>query len=220
MTPEILYEDNHLIVAVKPAGVLSQADGNDAPDMLSLLKAYIKQKYNKPGAVFLGLVHRLDRPTSGVMVFARTSKAAARLADSIKKGDFKKTYLCVTAGTLPAKQGTWQDYLKKDEKLVKSAVVSQSTPGAKLAQLSYTVKSTVDNFSLVEVALKTGRHHQIRVQFASRGCALVGDHKYGSGVGKQNLALFASSLSFPHPTKKETLTFSAPLPVFYPFNLF
>ena len=216
----ILYEDNHIIVTVKPAGVLSQADGTDAPDMLTMLKAYIKEKYEKPGEVFLGLVHRLDRPTSGVMVFARTSKSATRLSESIKRGRFDKTYLCVIQGVLPGLQGSMTDWLVKDEAEVKSSVAQENTPGAKKAALSYRVISEANGFSLVEVKLLTGRHHQIRVQFAHRGYPLVGDHKYGNATGKTDLALFAASLSFPHPTTKETLVFTAPLPNFYPFNLF
>ena len=216
----ILYEDNHIVVCVKPSGVLSQADGTDAPDMLSLLKAYIKEKYQKPGAVFLGLVHRLDRPTAGVMVFARTSKAAMRLSESIKKGQFNKTYLCVAFGSVSPASGKWQDYLKKDEKAVQSFVADKTEIGAKSAELTYTVLGEKEGMSLVEVKLLTGRHHQIRVQFASRSFALVGDHKYGSARGKSELALFAKTLSFPHPTTKETLVFTAPLPNFYPFNIF
>ena len=216
----ILYEDNHIIVAVKPAGVLSQADGSKAPDMLTLLKAYIKEKYHKPGDVFLGLVHRLDRPTSGVMVFARTSKAAMRLSESIKKGQFYKTYFCVVEGSITPKQGHWVDNLKKDEQALKSFVVSEHTSGAKRAELNYTVKNESEGFCLVEVQLLTGRHHQIRVQFAHRGFPLVGDHKYGTATGKSELALFAASLSFPHPTTKKTLVFTAPLPNFFPFILF
>lgn len=216
----ILYEDNHLIVAIKPAGVLSQADGSGAPNMLTLLKAYIKEKYNKPGASFLGLVHRLDRPASGVMVFAKTSKAAMRLSESMRKGQFDKAYLCVVQGKPLLKQGRWQDFLKKDEKALKSFVVDKTESGAKSAELEYAVRDEQEGFSLVQVRLLTGRHHQIRVQFASRGFPLAGDHKYGNARGKSDLALFAHSLSFPHPTKKETLTFTAPLPNFYPFNLF
>lgn len=220
LIPEILYEDNHIIVAIKPAGVLSQADGQDAPDMLTLLKAYIKEKYDKPGNVFLGLVHRLDRPTAGVMVFARTSKAAARLSEAIKKGLFNKTYLCVIEGKVTPNQGKWQDYLKKDESALKSFVANKNESGAKSAALEYRVIQEKEGLSLVEVNLLTGRHHQIRVQFASRGFALIGDHKYGSARGKSDLALFAQTLRFPHPTTKETLIFTAPLPSFYPFNLF
>lgn len=218
--PEILYEDNHIIVAIKSAGVLSQADDTGASDMLTLLKAYIKEKYNKPGNVFLGLVHRLDRPTAGVMVFARTSKAAMRLSDSIKKGQFDKTYLCVVSGAIAPASGKWQDYLRKEENLRKSFVVDKDMSGAKRAELEYSVQAEKENLSLVQVKLITGRHHQIRVQFASRGFALVGDHKYGSARGKSELALFAHRLSFPHPTTKETLVFTAPLPNFYPFNVF
>jgi len=216
----ILYEDNHLIAAVKPPGILSQADHTGADDMLTLLKAYIKEKYNKPGDVFLGLVHRLDRPTGGVMVFARTSKAANRLYKSIQSGDFNKTYHCVVCGRLPKSFDTLTDYLLKDEKKVMSSVTSEHSVGAKKAILSYECLTEKNGLSLVSVKLMTGRHHQIRVQLSHIGCPIYGDRKYGHYKGKDDLALWAHTLSFPHPTKKETITLSAPPNNIYPFTLF
>ena len=213
---KILYEDNHLLVVVKPAGIPSQADKTGDEDMLTILKAYIKEKYNKPGEVYLGLVHRLDRMTSGVMVFARTSKAASRLSKNIRDGDFKKRYLAVVNGHMNKnnKGVLLENYLVKDERNNVSRVCRKDTRNSKLASLEYIV---LDNFSLnnkeysyVEIKLNTGRHHQIRVQFSNVGYPLYGDVKYGKTVNKegQNLALFAYSLTFFHPTKDEVMEFS------------
>ena len=213
----ILYEDNHLLVVVKPAGIPSQADKTGDVDMLTLLKSYIKEKYNKPGDVYLGLVHRLDRMTSGIMVFARTSKAASRLSKNIREGDFKKRYLAVANCMMDinCKNILLEDYLAKNEKTNTSRVCKKDDRNAKLASLNYSV---IDNFkynekdySYVEVKLNTGRHHQIRVQMANIGYPLYGDLKYGTGVNKkgENLALFAYSLMFFHPTKDEVMEFKA-----------
>lgn len=212
---KILYEDNHLIVVVKPAGIPSQADKTGDEDMLSLLKLYIKEKYNKPGDVYLGLVHRLDRMTSGIMVFARTSKAASRLSKNIREGDFKKRYLAVLNGYLQKEQKSilLENYLVKDERNNISKVTNKDVKNSKLASLEYKV---LDNFiannkeyTYVEVKLNTGRHHQIRVQFSNIGHSLYGDIKYGKNVNKtgQKLALFAYNLSFFHPTKDEVMEF-------------
>ena len=220
LTPVVLYEDNHIIAAVKPFGVLSQADHTGAPDMLALLKAYIKEKYQKPGDVFLGLVHRLDRPTGGVMVFARTSKGASRISASIRNGSFKKIYHCVLKGKLSPASGALTHYLIKDEARVMSFAVGSDVPGAKQARLEYNVLAEKDGLSLVSVRLLTGRHHQIRVQFASEGCPVYGDRKYGGYSGNDELALWSYSISFPHPTKKETVTITAPPESIYPFSLF
>ena len=220
LKPIILYEDNHVIAAIKPFGILSQADHSGAPDMLTLLKAYIKKKYHKPGDVFLGLVHRLDRPTGGVMVFARTSKGASRISESIRNGSFKKTYRCVLNGAIRPKSGHLNHYLLKDEKRVMSFVVNPDTPGAKKAELMYESLAEKDNLSLVSVKLISGRHHQIRVQFAASGCPVYGDRKYGGFSGRGELALWSYKIAFPHPTKKETVIVTAPPEVIYPFNLF
>ena len=204
--PNILYEDNHLIVAVKPVNVLSQSDGSNTQDMLTLLKTYIKEKYNKPGNVFLGLVHRLDKEVSGVMVFARTSKAASRLSEQVRTHKFDKRYVAVCKGIFREKSGVMVDYLKR---LNFKSEVSNSKEG-KLAKLSYNVIAESDDLSLVDIHLQTGRHHQIRVQFSSRNHPLLGDKKYYK-EGKFPLALMAYSLSFDHPISKETLSFNIPV---------
>jgi 23S rRNA pseudouridine1911/1915/1917 synthase len=177
--------------------------------MLTIIKQYIKEKYNKPGEVYLGLVHRLDRPTGGVMVFARTSKAASRLSEQVRNKDFEKKYLCIVDGKMENEKGTYKDFLLKNEKTNTSKVVAEGTKNSKEAILDYEVVKYNEeiNLSVVKVALHTGRHHQIRVQFASRNHSLCGDQKYGTrGRGKQ-LCLWAYSLSFYHPTTKEKLTF-------------
>ncbi len=198
----ILYEDNHLLVVEKKVGVLSQSDGTNTPDMLTILKKYIKEKYNKPGNVYLGLVHRLDKNVGGIMVFAKTSKAARRLSEQIRNREFKKTYLAVCKGILDS-NGKYQDYLKR---VGYRSEVSNSKDG-KLASLNYQVLAVNDNNSLVKINLETGRHHQIRVQFAYHNHPLLGDEKYGN-KGKYPLALFAYKLEFAHPTTKEILNFT------------
>ncbi len=208
-TPEILYEDNHILVAVKPVGVLSQADNTGDDDMLTLLKTYIKEKYSKPGNVFLGLVHRLDRMTGGVMVFARTSKAASRLGKAILEHEFVKKYVALVDGHLSNVSGRLEDYLVTDETTGVTSVGSDAN--GKLAILEYEVLSYVDDKTLISVHLHTGRHHQIRVQFANIGHPLVGDVLYGKQVFT-NLRLFANYLAFPHPITHEKLTFEVELP--------
>lgn len=203
----ILYEDNHIIVAEKIPNVPSQADKTNDTDMLTLIKEYIKEKYNKPGEVYLGLVHRLDRPVGGIMVFARTSKAASRLSESIRTKSFSKTYLAVVNGILEQKKGKLENYLLKDEKLNKSKVVSKEKKSAKFASLSYEVLEEKDENSLVKINLETGRHHQIRVQFSNIEHALYGDQKYGKGPKNTQIALWAYKLEFKHPTKDEIMSF-------------
>ena len=215
---EVLYEDNHILVANKPAGTPSQADKSGDMDMLSIVKEYVRSKYGKPGEAFIGLVHRLDRPAAGLMVFARTSKAARRLSEDVRLGRFKKTYLAVVYGDAPG--GSMEDYLRKDPKTNISTVAEEGVPGAKHAALSYETLQTKNGRSLVKINLLTGRAHQIRVQFASRGLPLVGDIKYGSAV-PDRLALYACSIGLTHPTKKEYMEFSS-LPVdgaFFAFDL-
>ena len=197
----VLYEDNHVIVVEKPFNVLSQADNTNDLDMLSIVKSYIKDKYNKPGDVYLGLVHRLDRPTGGIMVFARTSKAASRLSDAIRRGKFTKKYLAVVNGYLEEKEGYLEDYLLK---LDNNDTIVDSR--GKYAKLTYKVLEEKGDLSLVDINLETGRHHQIRVQFASRNHSLYGDQRYGK-MDKKQLALYAYYLSFPHPIKDEVLEF-------------
>lgn len=210
MTPQILYEDNHVLVAIKPPNVPSQADSSQDADMLTLLKAYIAHKYHKPGAVYLGLVHRLDRPASGLMVFARTSKAAGRLSQQMRDGTFEKRYRLLCESVPVAQSGIWEDTLVKlPGNFVR--VVPSGTPGGKAAALRYrTLQVYPGGQALCEVELLTGRAHQIRVQFASRGHALVGDARYGCG-GRQ-LALWSYQLVFDHPTQKTRLRFAQDAP--------
>ncbi len=204
---EILYEDNHIIVVIKKAGILSQSDKTNDLDMLSLVKTYLKEKYKKPGNVYLGLVHRLDRMVSGVMVFAKTSKAASRLSEQIRNKTFKKSYLCVVKGTFNQNKGNLKDYLVKDEKTNKSYVTDKNK--GKLAELNYKVLKTYGNLSLLEIELITGRHHQIRVQLSSRNHPIYGDNKYDKNSVKTNIMLHAYKIKFIHPTTKEILEFES-----------
>ena len=207
----IIYEDNHIIVVEKPVNVPSQEDKTGDIDMLTLVKAYIKEKYNKPGEVYLGLVHRLDRPVGGVMVFARTSKAAARLSEQIRTKQFKKKYLVIADGKFENNKGELKDYLLKNEKLNTSRVVLEGTKNSKIAMLDYEVLQYNEeiDLSLVKVNLHTGRHHQIRVQFANAGHSICGDQKYGTrGRGKQ-ICLWAYELTLFHPITKEEMVFKA-----------
>jgi 23S rRNA pseudouridine1911/1915/1917 synthase len=215
----VLYEDNHLLVVEKPYGVPSQADSSGDDDMLSMCKAYIKHKYNKPGEVYVGLVHRLDRPTRGVMVFARTSKAAARLGSQIQAGQFDKTYLAVLTNEPSQKTGELIHFLQKDENQRIARVSESDAKGAKKAVLRYEVMATKDGLTLVKVELITGRFHQIRAQFDHIGCSVYGDMKYGKRDKKEMLALFASAVCLNHPTKKERMCFSL-TPTHYPFDVF
>ena len=211
----VIYEDNHIIVVEKPVNIPVQADDSKDLDFLSMIKKYIKDKYNKPGNVYVGLVHRLDRPVGGIMVFAKTSKAASRLSEQVRLNKIKKVYHAVIEGK-PLKEGHLEDYLLKDSK-TNTTKVNKS---GKLSILDYKLISTVENLSLVKVFLKTGRSHQIRVQFSSRNLPLYGDQRYNKNakVGQQ-IALYATSLSFEHPITKENLTFELDLPNKYPWNI-
>ena len=198
----ILYEDNHIIVVYKFSGILSQSDSTKDLDMVSIVKRYLKDRYHKPGNVYLGLVHRLDRPVKGVMVFAKTSKAAARLSKQIRNGQMHKKYYAVVEGILKEKEGILEN---KIEKLDNKKVLIDSQNG-KEAKLKYKVIKEKDNLSLVDINLLTGRYHQIRLQFSSRNHPLYGDTLYGSKY-KGDLALISYSLSFIHPTTKEKMCF-------------
>lgn len=205
----VIYEDNHIIVVEKQPNIPSQGDKTNDIDMLTIIKDYIKEKYNKPGNVYLGLIHRLDRPVGGVMVFAKTSKAAARLSEQVREKVFRKEYLVVVDGKFEKEKGIMKDYLLKNERSNLSKVVEENTKNAKYAELEYEVlKYREDiNLSAVKVNLHTGRHHQIRVQFASRKHSIYGDQKYGTrGKGKQ-IALWAYKLTINHPITKEEMTF-------------
>lgn len=218
----VLYEDNHLLIVEKPVNIAVQEDASKDMDLLNMLKSYIKEKYNKPGDVYLGLVHRLDRPVGGVMVFARTSKAASRLSNELRKQQIYRKYKAIIRGTLPNKQGELVDYLYKDRKKNLVSVVSSKNKDGKKAILEYKVLSKKDNLSMLEVELKTGRSHQIRVQLANQGTPLYGDQKYGEHVNKhgQQIALWASSLSVKHPTKDEIITVESEPPKEYPWAEF
>lgn len=206
---KVLYEDNHLLVVVKPPGIPTQADSSGDEDMLTMCKQYVKEKYNKPGDVYLGLVHRLDRPVGGVMVFARTSKAASRLSEQIRNGTFKKTYICMCEGK--PKGGTMEHYLWKDFTENKVIAVNQGAKNAKYALLKYEVIKFKDGISTCQVNLITGRSHQIRVQFAASGYPLLNDMKYNKKAKPGNwITLYSKSIEFEHPTKKEPIEFSAP----------
>lgn len=206
---KVIYEDNHIIVVIKPPNIPSQGDKTQDEDMLTIIKEYLKEKYNKPGNVYLGLVHRLDRPVGGVMVFAKTSKAAARLSEQVRNKVFKKEYLAIVDGNLKNKKDTLEDYLLKNEKTNISKVVKEGTKNAKYAKLDYEVLKYNEeiDLSLLRILLHTGRHHQIRVQLSNMGHSICGDQKYGTrGRGKQ-ISLWAYKLTIEHPVTKEEISF-------------
>ncbi len=207
---DVIYEDNQIVVVIKPHNMPCVADASGDDDLLSLVKAYIKKKYNKSGEAFIGLVHRLDRPTGGIMVFARNSKSAKRLSEQFKTHDIEKVYYAVTQGVVKIKSQTLVNYLKKDEKENKVKIVPLSENGAKRAELVYKVLQDNGKETLLEVRILTGRSHQIRVQLANIGFSLFGDMKYGKVTGRTgNLGLWAGKLSFVHPTTKQKMTFMA-----------
>ena len=211
---DVVYEDNHLIVINKPAGTLVQGDKSGDEPLSDIVKRYIKVKYNKPGEVFLGTVHRLDRPTSGIVLFARTSKALTRMNALFKSKNIQKTYWAVVEKPTPKKSGLCIDYLQKNEKQNKSYVKSETTSGAKRAELSYELKGSGNNYSFVEIKPVTGRHHQIRVQLSSMGAIIKGDLKYGARRSNKDgsIHLHARKLEFIHPVKKEPIKIIAPPP--------
>lgn len=204
--PDILYEDNHVIVAVKPANMLSQADDTGDADMLTWLKEDVRIRYNKPGNVYIGLVHRLDRPVGGLMVFARTSKAAARLSAQMREHRLGREYLCVCRGTMPDRFDL-TDYLRKEERLNRVFVCDSDEKGAQLAILHGACLQRTEVGSLCAITLETGRSHQIRVQLSHAGAPLWGDNRYGGGIPGQQIALYGYKLRFEHPTTREALTF-------------
>ena len=218
----IIYEDNHLLVVEKPVNMLSQSDSTGDLDLLTLLKEDLKQRYQKPGNVYLGLVHRLDRPVGGIMVFAKTSKAASRLSQQVVDRKIEKTYLAIVHGSPRQKQGELIHYLEKDRKA--NRVTAHLKPGGerKKAQLDYEVIASSEGFSLVRVHLHTGRSHQIRVQLATIGHPLYGDQRYGAQRTKQGeqIALWAYELGLTHPTTKEQLFYRCNPPKQFPWVLF
>lgn len=218
----ILYEDNHIIVVLKPQGVPTCEDSSKDPDMLTLIKEYIRKKYGKTGNVYLGLVHRLDRPTGGVMVFAKSSKAASRLSEELRNGDFEKRYYAVLCGVPKEEKGFLVHYVKKNAVNNMVYVCTPTEVGAKRAELEYKVLQTVGDNALVEVRLGTGRSHQIRVQMNAIGCPVYGDMRYGGEKARKgNLALWAFYLAFNHPISKEKMVFRVQPPEeVFPWNAF
>jgi len=217
----IIFEDNHIICVEKPCNVPVMEDKSKDDDMLKIVKKYIKHKYNKPYNVFLGLLHRLDRPVGGVMVFAKTSKAASRISKQIREKQFKKTYYCIVKEILQNKEDILTNYLYKDKNNNKSFVTNSSNENAKLAKLEYKVLKEKDGYSLLEINLITGRHHQIRVQLANIGYPIYGDQKYSKINKKVQIALFAYELSFSHPISKEIVTYKCkPDYSTFPWSLF
>jgi 23S rRNA pseudouridine1911/1915/1917 synthase len=210
MQPEILFEDNHILVVNKPAGYVTQPTNLGQKNMEEICKAWIKEKYNKPGNVFLGTVHRLDKPVSGIVLFAKTSKALERLNESMRKREIRKFYCAVVEGVLD--KGVLEHYLFHDE--YRSRVVSKNTPQAKFCRLVYESLQSNDRYTLVEIELETGRYHQIRAQFSAVGHSIVGDEKYGSFIKypAEGIALHHSQLDFLHPTKNELISIKSPLP--------
>ena len=222
MKINILYEDNHLLVVEKPVNMLVQADKTKDEDLLTLLKKYIKEEYNKPGAVFLSLVHRLDRPVGGAIVFAKTSKAASRLSDQLRRRVIEREYLGVVRGKVKREEAQLENYLLKDNQKNEVSIVSKDIKNSKKAILNYKKIKEEKELSLLKVKLETGRSHQIRVQLAGIGHPLFGDQKYGSNINKigQQIALWSHKLKFKHPTKDEMVEVISYPPKTEPWNIF
>ena len=218
----ILYEDNHLIIINKEPSEIVQGDKTGDVCLLDDVKAYIKVKCNKPGDVFLGLVHRIDRPVSGAVIFARTSKALSRMTVKIKNREFSKTYVAIVKNKPQKESDELEDFIIKNEAQNKSYIVSPETKGAKVAKLRYRVIGHSENFYLLEIELITGRHHQIRCQLAHIGCPIKGDLKYGYPRSNPDgsICLHAKNVSFEHPTLKTQINISAPLPKGMPWDAF
>ncbi len=213
----VLFEDNHLLILYKPAGLLVQGDVTGDLSLLDLGKAWLKERYGKPGRVFLGLVHRLDRPVAGVVAFARTSKAAGRLSEQFRTGRARKRYLAVVEGRPRRESESLVHHIVRDDRAVR--IASADTPGSREARLSYRVLDASGGRSLLDVEIDTGRRHQIRLQLADVGHPVVGDLRYGASAPLQHghIALLARELSLEHPTRKELPTFRSPFPEGWPW---
>lgn len=214
MKLDILYEDNHLIIVNKKAGQIVQADATRDKTLGEYVADYIKVKYNKPGNVFVGIPHRLDRPTSGIVIFTRTSKALTRMTELFKKREISKTYWAVSGSKPSPPSGRLEDYLRKNPKQNKSYVVPKNTQGSQLAILNYSYLKSTDRYHLIEVDLETGRHHQIRAQLTNLGCVIKGDVKYGADRPNKDrsIHLHSRSVSFIHPIKDEEIKLTASTP--------
>lgn len=213
-TPSVLFEDNHLLIVNKPAGLLVQPDSTTPEALETLLKQYIKQKYDKPGDVFLGVCHRIDRPVSGIVVFAKTSKALARMNELFKSRNITKTYWAVVENQPKQPEATLKNWLKKDGNKNKSYAYDKAVPESSPCELSYKLLASGDRYYLLEVNPVTGRHHQIRVQLSHIGCPIKGDIKYGAKRTNRDgsICLHARSIAFTHPVKKEPIQITAPVP--------
>jgi len=211
LVERILFEDNHLLVVNKLPSEIVQGDKTGDEPLPERIKSFLKEKYQKPGNVFCGVVHRLDRPTSGVVVFAKTSKALERLNTQFREKETNKTYWAIVENKPTEPKGSLRDYLKKNETQNKSYVVNENSPGAKLALLNYELLASSANYHLLEVTIETGRHHQIRAQLSKIGCVIKGDLKYGAKRANKDasIGLHARSLRFLHPTTKEEITIVA-----------
>ena len=211
---EVVYEDNHIIIVNKQSGEIVQGDKTGDRPLSDIVKDYIKEKYQKPGAVFLGVVHRLDRPVSGLVVFARTSKALTRLNKMFAEGEVHKTYWALVKNAPQETEATLTHWLVRNEKQNKSYAYATEKPNAKKAILKYRLIGKSDNYSLLEVQLMTGRHHQIRCQLAAMGCPIKGDLKYGAPRSNHDgsISLLSRRIEFIHPVSKERITAEAPLP--------
>ena len=218
---EVVYEDNHIIIN-KASGEIVQGDKSGDTPLADLVKDYIKRKYNKPGNVFLGVVHRLDRPVSGLVVFARTSKALTRLNDMFRNGDIHKTYWAITRNRPPEEEATLTHWITRNTQQNKSYASDREKPNSKKAMLRYRLIGCTDNYHLLEVQLMTGRHHQIRCQLAHIGCPIKGDLKYGAQRSNPDgsICLHARRVEFVHPVTKQTVVAEAPLPTLPPWNAF
>ena len=211
---QVLFEDNHIIIVNKRPGDITQGDKTGDQPLSEIVKAYIKEKYNKPGQVYLGVVHRLDRPTSGIIIFARTSKALERLNKMLREKTVKKTYWAVVKNQPKKEKETLVGFLKKNPKNNKSSAYNKEIPGSKKAILHYKTIKRLDNYSLLEIDLETGRHHQIRCQLAAIGSPIKGDLKYGFNRSNKDgsIHLHARKINFTHPVRKEHIAITAPLP--------
>lgn len=211
---QVVYEDNHIIIVSKKSGEIVQGDKTGDEPLSEIVKKYIKEKYHKPGNVFLGVVHRLDRPVSGLVVFAKTSKALSRLNQMFRDSNVHKTYWAITKNVPKNPEGTLINWITRNEKQNKSYVYDKEVPHSKKAVLSYKLIGHTDNYSLLEIHLMTGRHHQIRCQLAHMGCPIKGDLKYGAPRSNPDgsISLLSRFVEFVHPVSKETIKASAPLP--------
>lgn len=211
---KVVYEDNHLIIVYKESGEIVQGDKTGDTPLSETVKAYIKDKCHKPGAVFLGVVHRLDRPVSGLVIFARTSKALARLNDMFRRGDIHKTYWAITQNVPPVEQDTLTGWLRRNERQNKSYVYDKEVSNSKKVILNYQLKSRSDRYCLIEVELLTGRHHQIRAQLSHMGCPIKGDLKYGARRSNPDgsISLLSCKVEFVHPVSKKNIILNSPIP--------